>query len=107
MTLRVIYVTVADKEDALTLAHGLVSEDLVACANLIDGMTSVYKWQGELEESNEAILLLKTLESNVEAVERYIIKHHTYETPCIISLSIDKANEDFVKWVEKSCKVSY
>ena len=107
MTLCLLYVTTDSKENALELAHSLVSANLVACANILEGMTSVYRWQNEIEESHEVILLLKTVEANVEAVEKHVKTHHKYETPCILSLSIEKANEDFVKWVENSCKVAY
>lgn len=107
MTIRLIYITTGSKEHALELAHALVSRKLVACANILEGMTSVYAWQGAIEESAETVLLLKTIKDNVSAVERYVNTHHEYDTACILSTAIEKGNEEFVKWVENSCKVAY
>lgn len=107
MTIRLLYITAPDKESALTLAHGLLGKSLIACANILDNMTSVYHWQGEIEESDEVVMLLKTVEANVSQIEQHIKTHHDYQTPCVLSLPVEKANEDFLKWVEKSCKVAY
>ena len=105
--LRLVYVTVNSKEHALELAHGLVSKRLVACANIFEAMTSVYFWQNNIEESEEVVLILKTVSENLENIEHYVQKHHKYETPCILSIKVEKGNEEFVKWVENSCKVAY
>ncbi len=105
--LRFIYVTVNNKKHALDLAHGLVKRKLVACANILEGMNSVYLWKNKVEENREVVMLLKTIPNHIEAVENYIQHHHSYETPCILSFNIEKGNEDFVKWVENSCKIAY
>jgi periplasmic divalent cation tolerance protein len=107
MKLRLLYVTARDKDEALALSRGLVATKLVACVNILESMTSVYLWQGEIEENSEVLMLIKTVKENVSAVENFLRTHHSYKIPCIVSIPIESGNEDFVKWVENSCKVTY
>ena len=60
MTAAIAYVTAASKDDALRIARTLVDERLAACGNVLDGMTSVYRWQGAFETASEAVLIVKT-----------------------------------------------
>ena len=94
-----IYTTCKDKEEARLLAKGLVSSSIVACANIIPGMESVYKWEGKVEASDEVVLLLKTKEENFLQVESFIKENHSYECPCIFSLNSDQISKEFESWV--------
>ena len=61
-----IYATFPDKAAALSTSHALVERKLITCANIIDGMTSVYLWEGNVEQSNEVVLIAKTTASKAE-----------------------------------------
>merc|ERR1712087_16583 len=65
------FVTVPNMEVGRTLAHGLVKEKLVACVNIIPSLTSVYEWEGKVEEDGELLLMIKTQTSKVDAVSAY------------------------------------
>jgi periplasmic divalent cation tolerance protein len=99
MALSIVYTTLPARDAAVTLARDVVSQQLVACANIIPGMTSVYRWKGELEESEEVILLLKTQTELVPQVMQAVKSLHPYETPCILSWNLDAAGADFENWV--------
>lgn len=105
--MHLLYITAKDKNEALELAHSLVGEELIACANVIDNMTSVYRWQSEVETGEEVILICKTVEANISAIVDYIKRHHSYDLPCVMAFKVDNGNPDFLKWVENSCKVAY
>ncbi|WP_321391946.1 divalent-cation tolerance protein CutA [Emcibacter sp.] len=97
-----IYVTCKDREEALAISRRLVAEKLVACANILDGMTSVYVWQGEICEETEVALLLKTVEQKREAAIARIIDLHSYDVPCVTVWPIAGGNPAYLKWVEGS-----
>ena len=94
-----IYVTAPDREAALALARTLVGERLVACANVLDGATSVYWWDGKLCEDPEAVLICKTRAELVESVIARVREEHSYACPCVVALSIEKGNPAYLDWI--------
>ena len=97
-----IYTTLPDIKTAEDLARHLLSQKLIACANLLPEMKSFYEWKGELAQDTECVLLLKTRKSLYEKVEKVILSKHPYECPCILQLPISSGSEAFLKWVEDS-----
>ena len=100
MPAMLLYVTARDRDEAAKIAAALVEERLVACGNILDGMESVYWWNGKVERSREAVLICKTDRRNVELVTARIVELHSYETPCVVALPIEAGNRDFLTWVE-------
>lgn len=98
-SLSFVYITAPDKADALRIGRALVHERLCACVNVIDGMTSVYHWQGAIEESSEAVLIGKTVHANVDRVIERVKQLHGYECPCVVSWPIDAGNPDYLDWL--------
>ena len=58
--LRIVYITTPTKEEARTISKALLEADLAACVNLLDGMESIYKWKGKIEEARETVMIVKT-----------------------------------------------
>lgn len=80
----VIYSTTDTLESARTIARSLVKEQLVACVHIIPKIESIYRWQGNIEETTECVLLAKTSERNVQKTIQKIRSLHPYEVPEII-----------------------
>lgn len=99
--LRLIYITTSDSEQAKSIGKDLVENRLAACVNIVDGVHSIYRWKGELVEEKESILIAKTHYSKVKKLTKRVKKLHTYECPCVISLTIteDEGNEDYLNWL--------
>ena len=97
--LRVIYVTCASPAEAERIGELLVAERLVACVNVLPGMTSIYHWKGNLERAHEVVLLAKTTLARTAAVTERIIALHSYETPCVIALPILDGNPAYLAWL--------
>ena len=95
-----IYCPVPDQKTGETLSHRLLSQKLIACANLCPPGSSFYQWQGEIQNSVELILICKTKKSLYLKVEKQIQKHHPYKCPSIIAISFFKAYQPFLKWIE-------
>ena len=99
MTIHIVYITAANKSEALSLARMLVQEKHLACANIIGGATSVYWWEGALQEAEEAVIIAKTTAAKVEEMIARAKELHSYECPCVVTLPVEKGNEMFLKWV--------
>jgi periplasmic divalent cation tolerance protein len=103
-SLLLILCTVPDRETGLKLSRSLLEKGLAACVNLTSPMTSVYHWQGRLEESEEILLLIKTTKQCYEDVEAVLRAQHLYELPEIIAVPVEQGLEDYLNWVERCTK---
>lgn len=99
MPITLLYTTVKNKLEAENLASKLLEERLIACANIHPSITSLYRWQGAVEKEPEVPILLKTHTDRVDAAMARIAELHPYDTPCILTLPIDKADPSFVEWI--------
>jgi len=97
-----IYTTFADRDEACKVIKNLLDENLIACANIIDGMMSVYKWQGELCQEREVAVLLKTTTEQSQSVISRVTELHSYDIPCVVQWDITDANPDYENWL-KDC----
>lgn len=95
----VVYITAANRNEALAIGRTLVAERLVACANVLDGMTSVYRWEGELSEDREAVLIAKTRQELADRVVTRVRELHSYKCPCVVSWPITAGNPDYLAWI--------
>ena len=86
-----VYTTWPDAESARAFAAEAVADRLAACANLLAPMTSIYRWQGAVEQAQEAPLLLKTTRGAVDALRARFLERHPYETPAFVALPVDAA----------------
>ena len=97
----VVLSTSPDPDTARNLARRLVELELAACVNVIPGIESHYRWNGALECENEHLLLIKTHESRLIALEREIRKMVPYETPEFLVLPMKGGSEDYLTWMRQ------
>lgn len=95
----VVLTAIDDQAKAEDLANGLVASRLAACVQILPPMTSIYHWQGKIEKTDEHLLLIKTLPEKYEAVERYILDHHSYDTPEIVAIESAHVSAGYLKWL--------
>jgi len=95
-----VYMTAGSKEEASSIGRCLVEEKLAACVNIIDGMTSIYRWEGKLESASETVLIAKTMSETVEALTERVTALHSYDCPCIVKVALQGGNQDFLSWIE-------
>ena len=97
-----VYVTVNDEEEGLSIAQKVVEKRLAACANLCPKMTSVFNYQNQIQTRQEAVLLLKTTVQAYDELERFIIEVHSYDDPCVLKLPIEGGAADFMSWIKNT-----
>ncbi len=96
------YITVfvtAPPDKAADLARTLVQEKLVACANIISGVRSIYAWNGDISDDGESLMIMKTRASLLEAVRHRVIQLHPYDVPEVIALPIIDGHAPYLQWI--------
>ncbi len=104
MSYLLLLTTCPNETTAQQLAHNLVKNELVACINLLPQVRSIFKWQGQVVEENEILLLMKTRQECYTAVEAMLQAQHPYEIPELIALSIEQGLPDYLQWIDKTVK---
>lgn len=96
--------TAATADEAERIAAVLVEQRLAACVQIIPQLRSVYRWQGKVEQANEWLCLIKTRRSLFDEVEAEIRRLHSYDCPEIIAVTIERGNEDYLRWLGEQLK---
>lgn len=94
-----VLVTAPDLPTARKLARTALEARLVACVSLLPGLESHYWWKGRLERAGEVLLLLKTRKALLEALERFVVQRHPYETPEVLAVSLDRGSGRYLAWL--------
>ena len=94
--------TFPDAETAERISRALVTEKLAACANILPPVRSIYRWQGNIEDAAEILVLFKITANSYAAFERRMKELHPYDVPEIIALPISRGLPDYLAWVNES-----
>jgi len=98
MNIILIYVTFPSLEEAKRITKRLIEERLIACGNIIEGVTSLYRWDTRLQEESECVLVAKSLEKHYVRITEFVTQAHSYEVPCILKIP-GYANQPFGEWL--------
>ena len=99
MSAALLYVTAESEDQARALGRALVERRLAACANVIPRTTAIYRWEGEVREEGEAVLLVKTRADLVDAVTEAVNSLHSYDCPCVLALPVSGGSRAFLDWI--------
>ena len=95
-----VYMTAGSVEEAKSIGKILVGQNLAACVNLLENMTSIYKWEDKLEEGQEVVMIVKTRKILMPKLIEKVNSLHSYDCPCILELPIQRGNPDFLSWIK-------
>ncbi|CAO3375097.1 divalent-cation tolerance protein CutA [Azospirillum argentinense] len=93
------YIIAGSRDEARRIGRALVEERLAACANIIDGMTSIYRWQDAIEEAEETVLIAKTRAELFDRLVARVGELHGYEVPCVVELKVGRGNPAYLDWL--------
>ena len=102
----ILYITVADHEEGLRIGRALIEEKLCACANVSEGVTSIFNWEGEISETSEAVLIAKTQRHHIDAATDIVKLEHSYDCPCVVAVPIIGGNQEFINWIESETETA-
>ena len=95
----------APEAEAQILARTLVERKLAACVNVLPGAHSIYRWNDEVQEADEAVLVVKTLRGAVAALNKALRELHSDDTPELIALPIEDGNPAYLTWIAQSVEL--
>ena len=96
---RVVMVTTPDADSARRIARTLVEERHAACGNIVPQITSIFRWQGAVQEEAETLLLLKTSSDRLAALTERVTQLHPYDVPEVLALPVAEGNEPYLDWL--------
>ncbi|MFN2590212.1 MAG: divalent-cation tolerance protein CutA [Actinomycetota bacterium] len=95
-----LFTTFESKDDALTMAHAAVDARAAACAQIIGPITSVYRWNGEVQEASEFLCLFKVPGDRIERLATFLRERHPYETPELTAVPSSFVDGRYLQWAE-------
>jgi periplasmic divalent cation tolerance protein len=95
---RITFIT-APTEVGERIATTLVEEDLAVCINIIDRLKSIYKWEGQVEQAPESLLIVKSTTDKSDSLIDRVKEIHPYEVPEVISFDVTAGNPDYLDWL--------
>jgi periplasmic divalent cation tolerance protein len=99
---RIVLTTAASEEEAHKIARHLVKHRLAACVNIVPQIMSIYRWQGNVEESREWLLIVKTTAAAFVQVRQAIAELHSYQVPECVCLNIEDGSTTYLEWIAES-----
>ena len=100
-----VWVTAPSADEAARIARTLVEEGLAACGNVVPGLRSIYRWQGQVHDEPEALLLLKSWAPCFEALCARVVQLHPYDCPEVLRLDVADGHPPYLKWMKDSVSV--
>jgi periplasmic divalent cation tolerance protein len=97
----VVYSTFPSSEAAEAVGRELVERRLAACVNILPGMTSIYRWEGSINHDQEAVMIIKTLQSQADAVIATVKEHHSYTNPALLVLPVVGGSAEYLRWLSR------
>ena len=99
MKINFVYMTAGSKDEARKIGKELVTSKLAACVNILDNMNSFYRWEGEVQDDTEVVMIAKTTEARVPQLIEKVKSLHSYDCPCIVSIPVAGGNPAFLDWI--------
>jgi periplasmic divalent cation tolerance protein len=98
----IVFVTTPTIEEANRIAEALVTQRLAACVNIISAIQSIYRWEGKVTRDQESLMVVKTTEERYAELERCVKELHSYSTPEVVALHVERGSEEYLNWLRES-----
>ena len=102
MSYMIVIMTAPNKEEAVRIVRILLDERLIACANILDPVFSLFWWQGKIEKENEVLVLMKSNRTLFKKIAKRVIELHSYDVPEILGLPVVAGSSSYLDWM-KAC----
>ena len=101
---RIVLVTCASLGEARSIGREVVKKRLAACANIVPGVESIYRWKGKVERAREILVVVKTTAARLAGLEREVKRMHSYEVPEFIVLPVIAGSREYLRWIGDSAR---
>jgi periplasmic divalent cation tolerance protein len=93
--------TLADEETAARIGRQLVDARLCACASIVPGVRSIYRWHGAIQDEGEALLMLKAPAARIERLRAALLERHPYDVPEVMVIDVDRVPKRYLRWLDE------
>ena len=104
MSASLVYVTTKNSDEAARIGEALVTENLAASVNILSEVRSIYRWEKEIHDKKETLLIAKTSTLRVDEIIDRIRSLHSYQCPCIVTWHLNGGNDAYLDWIERKTK---
>ena len=98
----IVFVTTPNSDEAARIGEALVSERLAACVNIVAAVESIYRWEGKVTRDSDALMIIKTTDERYAELERRVKELHSYSTPEVVAIRIERGFEQYLNWLRDS-----
>lgn len=103
---RVVLVTCGSIAEARRIGRAVVAKKLAACANIVSGVESIYRWKGKVERAPEVLVIMKTTAARLRELEREVKRLHSYDVPEFIVLPIVAGSQEYLRWIGENSQAA-
>lgn len=100
MSYNFVIMTASNKKEAVKIVRTLLEERLIACANILDSVSSFFWWQGKIDEEKEVLVIMKSNENLFEKLSKRVIELHSYDVPEILAIPIVNGSQSYLDWMK-------
>jgi len=101
---RIVLVTCPSVAEARRIGRSAVEKKLAACANIVTGVESIYRWKGKVERAREVLVVMKTTAARLAGLEREVKRMHSYEVPEFVVVPIVAGSWEYLKWIGENAR---
>jgi len=101
---RIVLVTCASVAEARRIGRSAVEKKLAACANIVTGVETIYRWKGKVERAREVLVVMKTNAGRLGELEREVKRMHSYEVPEFVAVPIVAGSREYLKWIRENAR---
>ena len=101
---RIVLVTCASVAEARRIGRSAVEKKLAACANIVTGVESIYRWKGKVERTREVLVIMKTGAGRLRELESEVKRMHSYDVPEFVAVPIVAGSREYLEWIEKNAQ---
>ena len=98
----IVFMTASNREEAMKIVRTLLEERLIACGNIVDSVSSLFWWKGEIEEEKEVLVIMKSNEKLFKKLPKRVKELHSYDVPEILALPVVEGSQAYLEWM-KDC----
>ena len=103
----VVFVMVSDEKEATKIVHNLLKERLIACANIVGPVSSLFWWEGKIDKANEFLVIMKSRKNLFKKLSERMKELHSYEVPEVIALPVIEGLPSYLNWLDTSLYGEY
>ena len=100
---RLVLSTAGSEEEGARIAKSLLESKLCACVNLLPKIRSLYRWEGEVQDDAEVLLIIKTTQDKLQALSDHLAQIHSYDVPEVLAIPVDQGGASYLEWLAESC----